>query len=135
MTQSKSTYYQYNNTFDAFRLLLKNDGFYGLYRGLLPSLFGVSHVVIQFPVYEYLKHEWNYLSSPFNIIFATIISKGCASFITYPHEVLRTRLHTQVRNTKEGKIGLIKLSKTLYKLEGIRGFYKGLVISLVRSVP
>ena len=31
----------------------------GFYKGLIPSLVGVTHVVIQFPVYERLKLKFS----------------------------------------------------------------------------
>ena len=42
---------QYRNTFHAFREIINKEGVRGLYRGLLPSLFGLIHVGVQFPVY------------------------------------------------------------------------------------
>ena len=45
----------YRHTGDAFVQIWRTEGFRGFYRGLLPSLFGVSHVAIQFPLYEQFK--------------------------------------------------------------------------------
>lgn len=80
-----------------------------------------------------------------------------ASCVTYPHEVLRTRL--QVHRTEHGKIqgqtsipsatvltaaepipknlpkGLIEEAKFILKNSGLKGFYRGLSINLVRTVP
>ena len=74
----------------------------GFYKGLLPSLFGVSHVAVQFPLYETFK-KWarEYQAehggdakelSPSSILVCSATSKMIASVTTYPHEVLRTRL-------------------------------------------
>ncbi|KAG8909482.1 hypothetical protein FRC01_006906 [Tulasnella sp. 417] len=48
---------RYKHTIDAFRIIYRNEGFKAFYRGLIPSLFGVTHVLVQFPLYEHLK-EW-----------------------------------------------------------------------------
>jgi len=45
----------YRHTGDAFVQIYKTEGIRGFYRGLLPSLFGVSHVAVQFPLYESFK--------------------------------------------------------------------------------
>lgn len=42
-------------TLQTARSIYKADGVLGFYRGLLPSLFGVAHVAVQFPLYELLK--------------------------------------------------------------------------------
>jgi solute carrier family 25 folate transporter 32 len=44
-------------TADGLKKIAKDEGFTGLYRGLIPSLFGVSHAALQFTAYEKLK-DW-----------------------------------------------------------------------------
>ncbi|KAL4785772.1 mitochondrial carrier domain-containing protein [Aspergillus varians] len=99
--------WQYKNTWDAARKMYMNEGFLSFYSGLTPALLGLAHVAIQFPLYEYLKtaftgysigeHPDTGSSHWIGISCATFLSKICASTITYPHEVLRTRLQTQQR--------------------------------------
>lgn len=48
----------YRHTGDAFVQIYRTEGLRGFYRGLLPSLFGVSHVAVQFPLYESFK-SWS----------------------------------------------------------------------------
>ncbi|KAJ4294621.1 hypothetical protein N0V90_008312 [Kalmusia sp. IMI 367209] len=100
--------WHYKNTFDAFRKMYVNEGMRAFYSGLTPALLGLTHVAIQFPLYEYFKMKFTGLemgqttSSDSDmhwagILGATILSKICATSATYPHEVLRTRLQTQQR--------------------------------------
>ncbi|BDD56360.1 hypothetical protein MAP00_001825 [Monascus purpureus] len=99
--------WQYSGALDAARKMYKNEGILSFYSGLSAALLGLTHVAIQFPLYEYLKlaftgygigeHPEDGNSHWVSISLATFLSKICASTITYPHEVLRTRLQTQQR--------------------------------------
>ncbi|KKK19379.1 mitochondrial carrier protein [Aspergillus ochraceoroseus] len=99
--------WQYKSTWDAARKMYQHEGILSFYSGLTPALLGLTHVAIQFPLYEYLKmaftgysigeHPDNGSSHWIGICCATFLSKICASTLTYPHEVLRTRLQTQQR--------------------------------------
>lgn len=101
--------WQYNSTWDAARKMYKSEGIRSFYSGLTPALLGLAHVAIQFPLYEYLKmaftgygigeHPDTGSSHWIGITSATFLSKICASTVTYPHEVLRTRLQTQQRTS------------------------------------
>jgi len=46
---------RYLHTFDAARTIYRTEGIRAFYRGLLPSLLGITHVAVQFPLYEQLK--------------------------------------------------------------------------------
>ncbi|KAF4210509.1 hypothetical protein CNMCM8980_000088 [Aspergillus fumigatiaffinis] len=101
--------WQYSSTWDAARKMYRTEGIKSFYSGLTPALLGLTHVAIQFPLYEYLKmaftgygigeHPDNGSSHWIGITCATFLSKICASTLTYPHEVLRTRLQTQQRTS------------------------------------
>lgn len=160
-TQNERTAYRYNNTLHAFITIAKEEGFRGYYKGLGPSLIGISHVAVQFPLYERLKvvfrkcykckipltHKKKQLtfslkkdvdrdivSGSSSILLASSLSKMAASLATYPHEVIRTRLQNQTRKPYKYQ-GIVHAIKIISKEEGIRGFYKGLSTNLVRTVP
>lgn len=58
---------RYRHTFDAFSRIYAQEGLRGFYRGLVPSLFGVSHVAIQFPLYEQIKLYYSMWSIKFDL--------------------------------------------------------------------
>ncbi|KAL2913377.1 hypothetical protein HK105_207122 [Polyrhizophydium stewartii] len=146
--------YHYRSTLDALVTISRTEGWRALYKGLGPSIIGVSHVAIQFPLYEKLKTLLQDKSgnvSSFWILFASAASKMSASLVTYPHEVVRTRLQTQLGihydslhvGTSEAAAsssaikyrGLVQSVKVIMTEEGWKGFYKGFGTSLFRTVP
>lgn len=159
----------YKGTFDAFKTMYREEGFRVFYSGLVPSLFGLLHVGIHFPVYEKLKHltgcnvattsshsqfEDNNNSSSnsaaaaegidftngpshllWRLIFASSLAKMIASTITYPHEILRTRMQIRTKQNCIDQDGIIKAISKIYRKEGWKGFYAGYVVNLARTVP
>ena len=101
--------WHYKSTWDAARKMYHNEGILSFYSGLTPALLGLTHVAVQFPLYEYFRVKFTGRSMGnqdiegnesqwLGIFAASILSKVCASSATYPHEVLRTRLQTQQRS-------------------------------------
>jgi solute carrier family 25 folate transporter 32 len=115
--------------------LYKEGGPYIFWRGMTASLMGLSHVAVQFPLYELLKEKARLRSNsdqetPLEILLSSGLSKMCASLLTYPHEVVRSRM-MDARTSETLKETLHRI----YAHEGMRGFYSGLHISLLRVVP
>ncbi|XP_014221573.1 mitochondrial folate transporter/carrier-like [Trichogramma pretiosum] len=130
---------RYTGMIDAIQKISKNEGIRGLYKGLVPGLFGVSHGTLQFVAYEEMKNRYNiYLNQPINRKLETIeyvtfaaISKLFAVAATYPYQVLRSRL----QDLNHNYTGTIDCIKRIWKYEGVHGYYKGLKVNLLRVTP
>ncbi|KAG9298263.1 hypothetical protein G9A89_002751 [Geosiphon pyriformis] len=138
MTQNDTTTYRYQNTMHAFSTIYRQEGIRGFYKGLGPSLMGVSHVAVQFPLYEKMKvwlkkPDRDHLSN-LSILYASSVSKMIASMATYPHEVVRTRLQNQAAKPHKYH-GIFHAVGVIAHEEGWKAFYKGMTTNLMRTVP
>ncbi|EKX46581.1 mitochondrial carrier protein [Guillardia theta CCMP2712] len=133
----------YRGTMDAFLKIPREEGIAALYKGLGPSLLGVSHITIQYPMYERLKLELakrqrvpideNFhteLGVP-SLVAAAAGSKIFASVFTYPHEVVRTRMIME----SDEKSGLLLQYVKLWREAGIRGLYRAFFTNVFRVIP
>ncbi|KAK7346399.1 hypothetical protein VNO80_20917 [Phaseolus coccineus] len=141
----------YSGIYDAFKTILREEGFSALYKGIVPSLFLVSHGAIQFTAYEELRkitvdfkskrstvHNQNpdklLNSVDYAVLGAT--SKLAAILLTYPFQVMRARL--QQRPSDDGVpryMGTWHVVKETARFEGVRGYYKGISANLLRNAP
>lgn len=115
--------------------LFRTEGIRGFYRGLVPSLFGVSHGAIQFMAYEQLKNRWARSRSGgkkgltnMDYLYLSAVSKMFAGSITYPYQVVRARLQTYDARTKYSSAS--DVVKQVWRGEGLSGFYRGYVYSI-----
>ena len=144
----------YAGTLDALRRVATEEGARGLYSGLVPSLAGIAHVGIQFPVYERLKLELARGDvfgirraeaatgdasrdvgdlTGLELACASAVAKMVASSVTYPHEVIRSHMHVQGFGPFGGVLALTK--KIHAEGGGWRAFYRGVGTNLVRTTP
>lgn len=123
--------------------IIRHEGIRGLYKGLSASYLGVTEGTIQWVLYERFKSiaqagerrggaaEW------FGMLGAAGGAKMTASLITYPHEVIRTRLRQPLDPVtgKQKYTGLYQTLKLVIAEEGARRLYGGLSAHLMRVVP
>ncbi|XP_077314165.1 solute carrier family 25 member 33 [Lithobates pipiens] len=133
------------NALQCARYVYQMEGMRGFYRGLTASYAGISETMICFVIYEGLKKhlEDNPLttsntkpgekssSSFLGLMFAAAFSKGCASCIAYPHEVIRTRLREEGSKYNT----FCQTARLVAREEGYAAFYRGLLAQLFRQIP
>ncbi|KAL1919518.1 uncharacterized protein VTP21DRAFT_2211 [Calcarisporiella thermophila] len=132
---------QYRNSFDCTVKILRQEGLRGLYKGLSASYLGVTESTIQWMLYENFKKvirgyreqeggDW------VEKIGAASAAKLIATTITYPHEVLRTRLRQLPGENGVVKYtGLKQCAMLVVREEGIQALYGGMTAHLMRVVP
>jgi solute carrier family 25 folate transporter 32 len=124
--------------FQTATQLYQQHGIRIFWRGMTANLMGLSHVAIQFPAYEHLKkyarerRNDGLPETPLELLLSSGLAKMCASLLTYPHEVLRSRMMDS-RSTVPPTLRGTALQ--IYTKEGVAGFYTGLPITLIRVIP
>jgi solute carrier family 25 folate transporter 32 len=132
------------------KALYERHGITIFWRGMSANLIGLSHVAVQFPAYESLKkyfrdqrrekqeHQYGqhspqqYQETVPELLLASGLAKSGASLLSYPHEVLRSRMMDN-RNTIPPT--LIGTAKHILQQEGVLGLYNGLSVTLLRVIP
>jgi hypothetical protein len=115
---ARSTY------FSLTQNIFKTEGLGGFYKGFVSTLVNNTKLWIQFPLYDKLKSETD------NIVFSSIMSKIISSTLYYPTDLIRT---TQ-RYLKDD-VNILQASKNIYKLNGLKGFYNGVILYNMISIP
>lgn len=138
----------------AFRYMIHNEGFFSLYRGLVPSILSMApSSAVFYGVYDILKsaylhspegrkriqnlseqaEELNALDQlelgPIRTLFYGAISGACAEAATYPFEVVRRRLQLQVQATR---LSAVATCAQIIENGGVPALYAGLIPSLLQ---
>lgn len=137
----------------AFRHMIQTEGFFSLYKGLVPSIMSVAPSgAVFYGVYDILKsaylhspegqqrlrnqqqgHELNALDQlelgTMRTLFYGAISGACAEAATYPFEVVRRQLQMQV---PAKRMNALATCVKIVEQGGIPALYAGLIPSLLQ---
>ena len=141
----------------AFRLF-RSEGILGFYRGLGVGMLAVSHGAVQFAVYDPARRMYiasrdakrrlssygqqevalngegeERISNEATIVLSTV-AKLVAGTATYPLQVMRARLQHHLADELFGR-GIAGVVRKLWREEGFRGFYRGMMPGVVRVLP
>eukprot|EP01041_Mallomonas_annulata_P007169 gene7169-14599_t len=176
---------KYTGLTDALVSILREEGVSGLYKGLVPALLLTSNGAIQFAIYENFKSislsikrekalhnnksDNNNKIKDQSAVESMVMggaSKILASLLTYPYQVVKSRLQQRIRidipspspsygvrsasertinvsvnvNTQSSSMhtqyrGTFDCLVKIWRYEGIRGIFKGIVPHCLRVVP
>lgn len=125
----------YRNSWDCASKVIRHEGLFGLYRGLLPQLVGVCpEKAIKLTVNDFVRDK---LTSGKGEIpaWAEILAGGCAGgsqvMFTNPLEIVKIRLQVAGEIASAAKVRAWTVIKDL----GIRGLYKGSRACFLRDIP
>ncbi|CAK9163249.1 unnamed protein product [Ilex paraguariensis] len=141
----------------AFRHMIQTEGFFSLYKGLVPSIISMAPSgAVFYGVYDilksaylhspegrkrikYMKQQGQQLNAleqlelgPFRTLIYGAIAGACAEAATYPFEVVRRQLQMQVRARK---MSALRTCMKIIEQGGVPALYAGLTPSLLQVLP
>ena len=135
---------RYQGPLHCVGTILREEGVAGFYKGMWPSIWLVAHGAIQFTAYEEIKRRIVGLGraesasqlDTLDASVAGVASKFIATTITYPSQVLRSRLQQNTMGSRAGMYqGTLNALHQTLRNEGVMAFYKGFVPSILRVLP
>jgi len=118
--------------------IIREDGFFGFWRGLLPSLALVANPMIQYSAYEQLKQlSFGPLAvGSIHHFLAGAASKTAATLLTYPIQLAQTLLRAQRARERDKRAfrGLLHCCASILSDRGLSGLYSGLSAKLWQTV-
>ncbi|XP_047316883.1 probable mitochondrial adenine nucleotide transporter BTL3 [Impatiens glandulifera] len=141
----------------TFRHMIETEGFFSLYKGLVPSIISMAPSgAVFYGVYDILKSAYlhspegkkrlDHMSQqgeelnvfeqlelgPVRTLIYGAIAGACAEASTYPFEVVRRQLQMQVRETQMSSLATFV---KIVEQGGVPALYAGVVPSLLQVLP
>uniref|UniRef100_A0AAQ5YQ28 EF-hand domain-containing protein n=1 Tax=Amphiprion ocellaris TaxID=80972 RepID=A0AAQ5YQ28_AMPOC len=125
----------YKNSFDCAKKVLRYEGFFGFYRGLLPQLIGVApEKAIKLTMNDFVRDKFTRQDDTIPLP-AEILAGGCAGasqvIFTNPLEIVKIRLQVAGEITTGPRVSALNVVRDL----GFFGLYKGAKACFLRDIP
>ncbi|XP_030285450.1 calcium-binding mitochondrial carrier protein Aralar1-like isoform X1 [Sparus aurata] len=125
----------YKNSFDCAKKVLRYEGFFGFYRGLLPQLIGVApEKAIKLTMNDFVRDKFTTQDDTIPLP-AEILAGGCAGasqvIFTNPLEIVKIRLQVAGEITTGPRVSALNVVRDL----GFFGLYKGAKACFLRDIP
>lgn len=129
---------RYNGMWDATVQIVRKEGPLAFWRGNATNVIRIApYSAIGFFTFERLKSifKQDKPDSAWMRIVAGGMAGGCASAVTYPLDLVRTRLTLQGQTTLVKYNGIFHALGSVVKTEGVFALYKGIGTTLAGIIP
>ncbi|XP_042053093.1 mitochondrial substrate carrier family protein B-like [Salvia splendens] len=141
LAAQRNTIY-YEGIRHSIRTICRDEGFFGLYKGLGATLLGVGpSIAISFSVYEGLRSSWLSHRPDDSTVLVSLacgsLSGIASSTATFPLDLVRRRMQLEgaAGRARVYKTGLLGTLKHIIHSEGLRGMYRGIMPEYYKVVP
>ncbi|KAB2013595.1 hypothetical protein ERO13_D09G148700v2 [Gossypium hirsutum] len=141
LAAQRNTIY-YRGIWHAFHTICREEGIFGLYKGLGATLLGVGpSIAISFSVYESLRSYWQLQRPDDSTIMVSLacgsLSGIASSTATFPIDLVRRRMQLEgaAGRARVYKTGLTGTFRHIIHSEGLRGLYRGILPEYYKVVP
>ncbi|XP_023819208.1 graves disease carrier protein isoform X1 [Oryzias latipes] len=138
LLQGQSPHYKHLGVFSTLLNVPKKEGILGLYKGngaMMVRIF--PYGAIQFMAFDKYKKLLNTrvgITGHVHRLMAGSMAGLTAVMFTYPLDVVRARLAFQVTGHHRYS-GIVNVFQSVYRMEGVSGFYRGLTPTLIGMAP
>ncbi|XP_047332202.1 mitochondrial substrate carrier family protein B-like [Impatiens glandulifera] len=141
LAAQRNTMY-YKGISHSLHTICRDEGFWGLYKGLGATLLGVGpSIAISFSVYESLRSYWQSSRPQDSTVLVSLacgsLSGIASSTATFPLDLVRRRkqLEGAAGQPRIYKTGLYGIFSHIIRTEGFRGLYRGILPEYYKVVP
>lgn len=149
LSMQTNNHHVYKGMWDGLTTVARTEGFLRLYNGLIPTLVGIiPYSGIQLSMYDIVRTAIcgeNEQPTAYQAFFMGALAGVVAQTVSFPIELIRRRM--QVRGFEldgvvdpnaakpKGGAGIFQEIKAVYRADGIRGFYRGLIPNYLKIIP
>jgi solute carrier family 25 phosphate transporter 23/24/25/41 len=131
---------QYKGILQAFVSIVRNEGPLATYKGVTATVLGIApYVGLNFATYEVFKRfcigHFPNTHSSFIHLTCGAISGAVSQTVTYPLDVMRRRMQMQGFDNHPSYSSTWQCTKSIWAIEGVAGFYKGMIPNYLKVVP
>ena len=131
----------YKGTLDAFRKIFKYEGIRGFYKGFSTNLVTVASSQVYITTFEVVRSKLPNIGNTSKSLVAGACASLAGQTITIPVDIISQKQmmagqQANISNILKPKIKSgVSIVKEIYKTSGIKGFYKGYIVSLMTYIP
>lgn len=118
---------------ECFQKTIQNEGFLSLYKGLTPALLTTPiYIGIQLSTYQFLRKKDTIVS---NSLIAGSLSGLLSQSLMYPGDTIKRHLQIDGMNKSKKYTNIKHCIQSIYQHQGLKGFYKGIFLNSIKSIP
>ena len=126
----------YSGLGNAFFTMVRTEGAVSLYKGLIPTLIGIApYAALNFASYDMLKRHFydgqNVKQNPMANLGLGGMAGTVAATVCYPLDTIRRRMQMKGQMYRNQ----LDAFATIWRKEGVRGFYRGWTANTIKVVP